>query len=177
MIEKPRFFFGLRIPKNYHRQIITWRAAQFTLESGYQVAADALYFPLAYLGTLSDTKCQVLQRLAGQVRQPPFTLALDDAGYWPRAASIWLGSRSPPRALLQLAAVLRAQAARNGCHQPPYPFHPQVVILRHVAPETVLPSCDFSWPLYFTHFTLMQSYYRQGRYHQQDVAQWSLYQE
>ncbi len=38
--------------------------------------------------------------------------------------------RRAPRGLLQLAELLRSQAARNGCHQSALPFHPHITLLR-----------------------------------------------
>ncbi|QKO14989.1 2'-5'-RNA ligase [Dickeya solani] len=82
------------------------------------MAAANLHLTLAFLGEVSDAKIQVLQTLAGRIRQPAFTLNLNDAGHWPRPGVVWLGCRQAPRGLLQLAEMLRSQAARNGCYQP-----------------------------------------------------------
>lgn len=79
---------------------------------------------------MSADKQQALIALAGRIRQPGFTLNLDDAGQWLRSRVVWLGTRQSPRGLLQLANMLRAQAARSGCYQSPQPFHPHVTLLR-----------------------------------------------
>ncbi|WP_305122981.1 2'-5' RNA ligase family protein, partial [Klebsiella pneumoniae] len=44
--------------------------------------------------------------------------------------SLCLWQPSPPRGLLQLASMLRAQAARSGCYQSPQPFHPHITLWR-----------------------------------------------
>jgi hypothetical protein len=72
-----------------------------------------LHLTLAFLGDVSAEKQQALSQLAGRIRQPGFTLKLDDAGQWLRSRVVWLGMRQPPRGLLQLANMLRAQAAQR----------------------------------------------------------------
>lgn len=94
------------------------------------VAADNLHLTLAFLGEVSAEKQRALAALAGRLRQPGFTLTLDDAGQWLRSRVVWLGTRQPPRGLLQLASMLRAQAARSGCYQSPQPFHPHITLWR-----------------------------------------------
>lgn len=86
------------------------------------MAAANLHLTLAFLGDVSNDKQRALAQLAGRIRQPGFTLHLDDAGQWLRSRVVWLGMRQPPRGLLQLANMLRAQAARSGCYQSPQPF-------------------------------------------------------
>ncbi len=97
------------------------------------MAADNLHLTLAFLGEVSADKQRALAALAGRIRQPGFTLTLDDAGQWLRSRVVWLGTRRPPRGLLQLANMLRAQAARSGCYQSPRPFHPHITLLREAA--------------------------------------------
>ena len=112
--------------------------------------------------------------LAGRIQQPAFTLTLDDAGHWPRSRVVWLGSRQPPRGLLQLANLLRAQAARSGCHQSAQPFHPHVTLLRNAAPRVAIPAPGFHWTFPVTEFVLYASQFSQGRTHYQPLERWSL---
>jgi 2'-5' RNA ligase len=50
------------------------------------------------------------------------------------------GMRQPPRGLLQLANMLRAQAARSGCYQSPQPFHPHITLLRDAGHAVPIPT-------------------------------------
>ncbi len=130
MSEPKRLFFAIDLPDDARAQIIAWRAAHFASEDGRPVAAANLHLTLAFLGDVSNDKQCALVQLAGRIRQPGFTLHLDDAGQWLRSRVVWLGMRQPPRGLLQLANMLRAQAARSGCYQSPQPFHPHITLLR-----------------------------------------------
>ncbi len=121
-VSHPPPVFALSLPESTQQEIIRWRAEHFPLEVGRPVAAANLHLTLAFLGDVSEQKAQVLQTLAGRIRQPTFSLTLNDAGHWPRPGVVWLGCRRAPRGLLQLAELLRSQAARNGCYQTPCRF-------------------------------------------------------
>lgn len=174
MSEPKRLFFALEIPVPIQQQVIQWRAAQFAPEAGRPIAAANLHLTLAFLGEISEQKQQTLMTLAGRIQQPAFTLTLDDAGHWPRSRVVWLGSRQPPRGLLQLANLLRAQAARSGCYQSPQPFHPHVTLLRNAAHQVAIPAPGFHWTFPVTEFVLYSSQFSQGRTQYQPLARWSL---
>lgn len=174
MSEPKRLFFALEIPAAIQQQVIQWRAAQFAPEAGRPIAAANLHLTLAFLGEISEQKQQTLMTLAGRIQQPAFTFTLDDAGHWPRSRVVWLGSRQPPRGLLQLANLLRAQAARSGCHQSAQPFHPHVTLLRNAAPRVAIPAPGFHWTFPVTEFVLYASQFSQGRTHYQPLERWSL---
>ncbi len=174
MSEPKRLFFALEIPAPIQQQVIQWRAAQFAPEAGRPIAAANLHLTLAFLGEISEQKQQTLMTLAGRIQQPAFTLTLDDAGHWPRSRVVWLGSRQPPRGLLQLANLLRAQAARSGCYQSPQPFHPHVTLLRNAAHQVAIPAPGFHWTFPVTEFVLYSSQFSQGRTQYQPLARWSL---
>lgn len=109
MPESKRLFFAIELPTPLQRQIVRWRADHFPPEAGRPVAAANLHLTLAFLGDVSAEKQRALAAMAGRIAQPEFTLHLDDAGQWLRSRVVWLGTRQPPRGLLQLANMLRAQ--------------------------------------------------------------------
>ena len=113
MSEPKRLFFAIELPGDVQQQIVHWRAASFPGDAGRPVAAANLHLTLAFLGEVSADKQRALSAMAGRIRQPGFTLTLDDAGQWLRSRVVWLGTRQPPRGVLQLANMLRAQAARS----------------------------------------------------------------
>ncbi len=143
MSEPKRLFFALELPDDVQQQIIHWRAANFPADSGRPIAAANLHLTLAFLGEVSAEKQRALAAMAGRIRQPGFTLELNDAGQWLRSQVVWLGTRQPPRGLLQLANMLRAQAARSGCYQSPQPFHPHITLLRNTAHAVPIPAPGF----------------------------------
>ncbi len=102
-----------------------------------------------------------------------FTLTLDDAGQWLRSRVVWLGMRQPPRGLIQLANMLRSQAARSGCFQSNRPFHPHITLLRDASEAVTIPPPCFNWSYTVTEFTLYASFAR-GRTRYTPLKRWAL---
>jgi len=169
-----RLFFALSLPEDMQQQLVRWRADTFPAEAGVPVAAANLHLTLAFLGDVTAETSQRLQTLASRIIQPGFDLDLDDAGHWPRPSVVWLGCQRAPRGLLQLASLLRAQAARHGCHQSPQPFHPHITLLRHATQLVALPPRGFHWHFRVSRFSLFASEYSRGRTRYRALASWPL---
>ena len=163
MSEPQRLFFAIDLPAEIREQIIHWRAKHFPPEAGRPVAADNLHLTL-----------KALSLLAGRIRQPGFTLTLDDAGQWLRSRVVWLGMRQPPRGLIQLANMLRSQAARSGCFQSNRPFHPHITLLRDASEAVTIPPPGFNWSYAVTEFTLYASSFARGRTRYTPLKRWAL---
>lgn len=174
MSESKRLFFAIEIPKKIQKQLVQWRADNFPPDAGAPVAAANLHITLAFLGDVSEEKQRALAAMAGRIRQPGFTLNLDDAGQWLRSRVIWLGTRQPPRGLLQLANMLRAQAARSGCYQNPLPYHPHLTLLRNAAQAVPIPAPGFHWAFPVTEFVLYESRFAGGRTRYTPLQRWTL---
>ena len=169
-----RLFFAIELPAELQPQLVQWRAQHFAPEAGRPIAAANLHLTLAFLGDISAEKQKALETLAGRIRQPGFTLTLDDAGQWLRSRVVWLGSRQPPRGLLQLADMLRAQAARSGCYQSPQPFHPHITLLRDASHAVAIPPPGFHWAFPVKEFVLYESRFAGGRTRYTPLQRWTL---
>ncbi|HCP27041.1 RNA 2',3'-cyclic phosphodiesterase [Pantoea ananatis] len=169
-----RLFFAITPPEALQQQLVHWRAHTFSEDAGRPIAAANLHLTLAFLGDVSPETAIQLQTLASRIRQPAFDVALDDAGHWPRPGVVWLGCQRPSRGLLQLASLLRAQAARHGCGQPAQPFHPHVTLLRAATQPVALPPRGFHWQFSASEFSLFASEYVQGRTRYRTLASWPL---
>lgn len=112
MSEPKRLFFALELPSAVQKQIVQWRATHFPEDAGRPVAADNLHLTLAFLGEVSAENSGA-GRLAGRLRQPGFTLTLDDAGQWLRSRVVWLEPASRRAACCSSPAccALRRRAA------------------------------------------------------------------
>lgn len=174
MPESKRLFFAIEMPATIQKQIVRWRADHFPPEAGRPVTAANLHLTLAFLGDVSAEKQRALAAMAGRIVQPGFTLQLDDAGQWLRSRVVWLGTRQPPRGLLQLASMLRAQAARSGCYQSPQPFHPHITLLRDAGRAVAIPPPGFHWTLPVNTFALCESQFSQGRTRYTTLQRWTL---
>ncbi|QMI04142.1 RNA 2',3'-cyclic phosphodiesterase [Citrobacter sp. RHB25-C09] len=174
MSEPKRLFFAIELPSTVREHIIHWRAEHFPAEAGRPVAAENLHLTLAFLGDVSDDKQKALAAMAGNIRQSGFTLTLDDAGQWLRSRVVWLGMRQSPRGLLQLASMLRSQAARSGCYQSPQPFHPHITLLRDASHAVAIPPPGFCWSFPVKEFALYASSFTRGRTRYTQLQRWTL---
>ncbi|MGK9174852.1 RNA 2',3'-cyclic phosphodiesterase [Yokenella regensburgei] len=174
MHESKRLFFALELPDATRRDIVRWRAEHFAQDAGRPVAAANLHLTLAFLGEVSHEKQHALEAMAGRITQPGFTLRLDDAGQWWRSRVAWLGCRQPPRGLIQLADMLRAQASRSGCYQSPTPFHPHITLLRDTRNAMALPPPGFNWSVPVNEFALYESQFSGGRVRYTVLNRWTL---
>ncbi|WP_029685187.1 RNA 2',3'-cyclic phosphodiesterase [Tatumella saanichensis] len=151
----PYFYFALNLPPRLQRQLVHWRAEHFPADYGKPIPSAGMNITLAWLGEISEATCQRLQHQASRIRQPAFTLTLNDAGHWPASGYLWLGCRPAPTGVLQLAALLRSQAARLGCPQPARPFHPHVRLIHQAYRAVTLPPAGFQWQTRISEFSLM----------------------
>ncbi|MGQ8775544.1 RNA 2',3'-cyclic phosphodiesterase [Serratia sp. NA_112.1] len=174
MSSSRRLFFALTLPDALQQQVIRWRAEAFAPEVGRPVVAANLHLTLAFLGDVSAQKESALKKLAARISQPGFSMVLDDLGHWPRPGVVWLGTRRAPRGLLQLAELLRSQAARSGCYQSPMPFHPHITLLRSAMQPVAVPPATPGWNFSANEFALYQSVFENGRTRYQILEQWSL---
>ncbi|WP_283666476.1 2'-5' RNA ligase family protein, partial [Escherichia coli] len=65
-----------------------------------------------------------------------------------------LGMRQQPRDLIQLAKMLRSQAARRGRFQSNRPFHPHLTLLRDASGAVTIPPPGFNWSYTVSAYTL-----------------------
>ncbi|MGV8926041.1 MAG: RNA 2',3'-cyclic phosphodiesterase [Ewingella sp.] len=174
MSAQRRLFFALSLPPTLQKQMIQWRADNFPVDAGRPIAAANLHLTLAFLGELSEQKETALRSVAGRIDAQGFSLKIDDAGHWPGAGVVWVGTRRAPRPLLQLAEVLRSHAARNGCYQSALPFHPHISILSAATRTVAIPPATPNWALEAKEFGLYQSVFTQGRTRYTRLQSWPL---
>lgn len=97
---------------------------------GKPMVAHNLHITLAFLGTIDADKRLCMEKAADAIQLPPFELALDCAGFWPRPQVVWLGCSSIPETLRTLAARLSAAMAACGLTPESRPYTPHLTVLR-----------------------------------------------
>jgi 2'-5' RNA ligase len=173
MSESKRLFFAIELLPTIQRQIVRWRASQFPQEAGRPVAAANLHITLAFLGDVSAEKQRALASMAGRISQPGFTLHLDDAGQWLRSRVVWLGTRQPPRGLLQLANMLRHRPRAAVVTKARSLFIPHYPAAR-CQPCRGHSAAGFHWSFPVTTFALYESVFVQGRTRYTPLQRWTL---
>jgi 2'-5' RNA ligase len=145
------------------------RIARTRKIEGRVIAPERLHLTLLFLGEVAPEAEKRLIAAAGRVEGRPFDLTLDQAGCFFRSKVFWLGPRSVPRKLVELAGALHAAMAGVGLAPDPKELVPHVTCrrdIRHVIKP--VPVDPVIWPA--RSFALVASV--AGQYHV--VSQWPM---
>ena len=128
-----RLFFALW-PEPRIRAELVRVAQEVAVETGGRVvAADNIHLTLAFLGERPYELVGALRALAAGIELAPFTMLLDDIGYWRKAGLAWLGSDAHCVELNDLQRDLAQRLAGAGIELEPRPFAPHITLARRIA--------------------------------------------
>lgn len=127
--EGPRLFFALW-PDMALQQTLYKVGRAIAPPGGKPMAVHNLHITLAFLGAIDADRRVCMEQAADAIRLPPFELALDRAGFWPRPQVVWLGCSTVPPALQALAARLNGAMAACGLTPETRPYSPHLTVLR-----------------------------------------------
>ena len=99
---------------------------------GRVVAADNMHLTLAFLGERPRELIGALRELAAGIQCVPFTLLLDDIGYWRKAGLAWLGSQARSPELNDLQSDLAQRLAGAGIALEARAFAPHITLARRI---------------------------------------------
>jgi 2'-5' RNA ligase len=156
-----RLFFALWPPAPVAERLGALAADCAQRYGGRATRPDTTHLTLSFLGEVADDRLQRLIEAARGVDARCFAFAVDRLGYWPHNHLLWAGSASPPDALIELVARLRAALADKGFTEadPARDFAPHVTLVRRVpvAREAASPATSgvIEWPV--TQFSLVES--------------------
>ena len=151
-----RLFFALWPDDSVRRQIVAACGGAIQAAGGRPIPPENYHITLAFLGNVTADRADAVRSAARAVSFPPFTVALDRTGYWPRPRVAWLKPAVCPPELAGLAADLWAALAPIGFTADSRTYKPHVSLVRRVPgglgsrlPEPV------SWPV--SEFVLARS--------------------
>ena len=128
---------------------------------GRATRADTLHLTLSFLGEVAGDRLERLIDAARSVDARRFALAIDRLGYWQHNHLLWAGSSSPPAALDELVARLRAALADEGFADagPTRAFAAHITLVRSIpnsgGPASPGMSGTIDWTV--TQFSLVES--------------------
>src|SRR5690348_10210377 len=108
-----RVFFALLPPPAVQRALGELARETGRRAHGRPVPAENMHITLAFVGAWPIARMPILIEAARGVGGERTRIALDDLGMFRRAGIAWIGSSSPPDALLRLQSALAA-ALRSG---------------------------------------------------------------
>ena len=123
----PRLFYALWPDEALRNQL----AALQTGVTGRKVDAANLHLTLAFLGNQPQTSLALLKGVMQSLPLTPFTLTLDEYGYFSKPRIVWAGPSSPPDTLMLMQrrlwqALLDAEVPLK----PVAGFRPHVTLAR-----------------------------------------------
>lgn len=161
MTETIRCFFALW-PDQAVREKLDQIARDNLPKKARPVRPDNLHITLAFLGNIPVTSLDCFTQAAASVRFLPFTLVLNELGYFARPKVFWAGASEIPAALGSLFQQLNNAIRECGFEPETRPFVPHTTLARHcpfVKPGGLDPV--ISWQV--NRFCLVQSHtYPQG---------------
>ncbi|MEI4964929.1 RNA 2',3'-cyclic phosphodiesterase [Aeromonas caviae] len=166
----PKLFFALPLPE-LAPELATWRDQRPW--PGQPVPESNLHLTLAFLGEADETTQALLIVAAERQHCPPFTVHLDQTGWFQRAKAAWVGPGEWPNELTVLARALRRHGEKLGLGNGEQGYRPHVTLSRKAgeAPGE-LPAPDFL--LRADRFCLYQSVSTPDGVHYEPLACWPL---
>lgn len=171
MSDKQRLFFALW-PSEALRELLT-PLLKLKRECGGRPPSPAnLHITLNFLGMVDADTRDCLEQAAGEIQVPPFELALDRFGYWPRPRVMWLGCSETPPSLLGLVERLNRVVKQCGLQPEKRPFHTHLTLLRKAKQPPTVSAPDLSWQV--NDFVLVESVTAPGGVEYRVLRRWPL---
>ena len=124
-----RYFFALWPDSDIRNQL---QAVSDRLPDrcGRKVNIKNLHITLVFLGSVEESLLDRIRLETEGVHGRIFTMTLDLYGWWKRPQVIWLGTKTVPAVLVDLAARLNAIAAGHGLKIDSRPYTPHLTLVR-----------------------------------------------
>lgn len=150
-----RYFFALWPDSNTRDRLIEV-CQKLPAGTGRFVPGQNLHITLAFLGSLDSVVVGDLRQGAAAIKAAPFSLELDETGWWRKPRVVWLGATQIPPALLGLIAAVNNLLLARGIRPDNRPYQPHLTVARKAAARP--PRLDFKpieWQI--DSFCLVQS--------------------
>ena len=168
-----RLFFALWPGHRSREAIYKVARALKKQTAGQLVNFENLHLTLAFVGSVTEQQQQCMEQVAGRVSIPRFSINLSELGFWPKPKVAWLGCKTAPAGLLQLANVLNANLQNCGYEGDKRPFQAHVTLLRKAKnhPQDT-ETQEIHWSV--DRFALVESITRAEGVEYQILAEWPL---
>ena len=101
--------------------------------TGRIVPGQNLHITLAFLGSLDSEVVSNLRQGAASINTGPFSLQLDELGWWRKPRVIWLAASQVPAALLELVTALNSLLLPQGIRPDSRPYQAHLTVARKAA--------------------------------------------
>ena len=168
-----RLFFALWPPAELSRELYQLAGEALREGAGRRVAPENIHLTLAFLGSVDALFRDCAEQGAAMVRAAPFTLKLEEMGYWPKSGILWVGPRQIPEPLLRLVRDMNVGLAGCGYEAENRPYAAHLTLARKARPRRDFHSIESRvWEI--TQFHLVQSHTHAEGVHYEILSSWPL---
>ena len=125
----PRLFFALW-PDSDIRNKLAALSEELPENSGKLVPKQNIHITLSFLGNIDKSLVNPLVKGAATIRAKPFSLILDQIGWWKRPKVIWVASTDTPEALGSLVSQINEQVQACGLPVEGRSYHSHLTLVR-----------------------------------------------
>ena len=151
----PRYFFALW-PDDSTRDRLVEACQTLPAGTGRIVPRQNLHITLAFLGPLDGPVVDRLRAGAAAITADPFSLHLDEFGWWRKPRVVWLAATHIPNALLELVTAVNTLIQAQGIRPDTRPYRPHLTIARKTGKKPAEIAClPVDWRI--DSFCLVQS--------------------
>ena len=143
-----RYFLGLNLEPAIKLAIDDWRHKALP-KFQFPVTASNLHITLVFLGNVNHKALEQLTARIDAITASPFSLHLNQLGYWSKPRVLWLGAQTVDDNMYALVENLTQAANQCGMNIPKQPYIPHVSLARKLnsnpAAAIIEPNfaCDF----------------------------------
>ncbi len=124
-----RLFFALW-PDSDVRNKLAALSEELPGNRGKLVPKQNLHITMSFLGNIDISLINPLVSGAAKIRAKPFSLILDQIGWWKRPKVIWVASTDTPEAMSSLVSQVNVQVQACGLSGEDRSYHPHLTLVR-----------------------------------------------
>lgn len=145
--ETQRLFFALWPGERQRRQLEEY----FPLLrgcGGRRVYNENLHITVAFLGSVDKETRICIEKAVDTISLPPFSIRLDQLGFWRRPRVVWLGCEETPTGLAALVAELKKAMISCGLEPDSRAFRTHLTLMRKARRPPRVPEIPaLEWPV------------------------------
>lgn len=139
-----------------------------------RVAVHNYHVTLAFLGDTTDSQLQIIDERLDVSGCPAFELTLNDLGYWPDSAVLWLAPKQVCTEISALAQVGKRVANRAGLKVSRRNYQPHLTLARKAQSVPSAPLLDPDFQFIVSSVQLYQSILDRDGVRYRELRSWPL---
>ncbi|MDN4501789.1 RNA 2',3'-cyclic phosphodiesterase [Alteromonadaceae bacterium BrNp21-10] len=149
-----RYFLGLDLDPTIKLEIDHWRSKALP-KFQCPTSVSNFHITLVFLGDVDDLILEQLSKLISTIKAVPFSLTLNQLGFWSKPRILFLGAEDVDKKMHHLVSQLTHVANQCNLHIPKRPYIPHVTLSRKM---TSNPAAAIIQPSFQCHFDQIHLY-------------------